>query len=348
MANTIKSQSLKATENRNSSALLHISAPPYLRCGNSVPTIMRHVLIALLPATFAALFFFQFNALLLIAVSIAAAVLTEFLAAILFKRPGSIHDYSAVVTGLLFALSLPPLTPWWMAAAGSVFAIALVKFAAGGLGQNILNPALAARALLLIVFYNTMTTGWTEPNFGTMAGVDAVSKATPLALFEELQLSGALEIQYLQNSLIHLLIGNTGGSIGETSFLALLLGATWLWIKRIISFRIPLSFILSFFILTWLFHANGDYFAPKALLIPVFLICSGGFALAAFFMANDTTTSPITPFGRILFGIGCGVFTFAIRQFTLLAEGVCFAILFMNLLKPLIEKYTKPKVFGHR
>jgi Na+-translocating ferredoxin:NAD+ oxidoreductase subunit D len=348
MANTIKSQILKATENRDSSALLHISATPYLRCGNSVPTIMRHVLIALLPATAAALLFFQINALILITMSISAAVLTEFLAAALFKRPASLHDYSAAVTGLLFALTLPPLTPWWMAAAGSVFAIAVVKFAFGGLGQNLLNPALAARALLLIVFYNTMTTGWTEPYLGTMAGVDTVSKATPLALFDELLLSGALETRYLQDSLIHLLIGNTGGSIGETSFLALLLGAAWLWIKKIISFRIPLAFILSFFVLTWLFHANGDYFTPKALLIPVFMTCSGGLALAAFFMANDTTTSPITPFGRILFGIGCGVFTFAIRQFTLLAEGVCFAILFMNLLKPLIEKYTKPKVFGHR
>ena len=348
MANTIKSQILKATEPHDSSALLHISATPHLRCGSSVPTFMRHVLIALLPATAAALFFFQINALIIIAVSISAALLTEFVAAMLLKQPGSLHDYSAVVTGLLFALTLPPLTPWWMVAAGSVFAIEVVKVAFGGLGQNLLNPALAARALLLIFFYNSMTTGWIEPYLGTMAGVDAVSKATPLELFDELLISGALETRYLQDSLIHLLIGNTGGSIGETSFLALLLGAAWLWIRKIISLRIPLTFILSFFVLTYLFQANGDYFSLKALLIPVFLTCSGGLALAAFFMANDTTTSPVTPLGRIIFGIGCGVFTFAIRQFTLLAEGVCFAILFMNLLKPLIEKYTKPKVFGHR
>src|SRR5512133_1499475 len=341
MGNSIKSQILKATENRDSSALLHISATPHLRSGSSVPTIMRHVLIALLPATAAALLFFQIHALILIAVSISAAVLTEFLASAFQKRPGSLHDYSAVVTGLLLALSLPPLTPWWMAAAGSVFAIAVMKIAFGGLGQNLLNPALAARALLLIVFYNSMTTAWTEPYLGTMAGIDAVSKAPPLALFDELLHSGALETRYLQDSLIHLLIGNTGGSIGETSFLALLLGAAWLWIKKIISFMIPLTFILSFFVLTYFFQANGDFFTLKALLIPVFLTCSGGLALAAFFMANDTTTTPITPFGRILFGIGCGVLTFAIRQFTLLAEGVCFAILLMNLLKPLIEKYTK-------
>ncbi len=348
MTNTIKSQILNGTENHDSSALLHISSSPHLRSGNSVPNIMLHVLVALLPATAAALLFFQIHALILIAVSVSAAILTEFFAAIILKHPRSLRDYSAAVTGLLFALSLPPLTPWWMAAAGSVIAIAFIKVAFGGLGQNLLNPALAARALLLIFFYNTMTTAWAEPYLGTMAGVDAVSMATPLALFDELLLSGALETQYLQNSIVHLLIGNTGGSIGETSFIALLLGAAWLWIKKIISFRIPFMFILSFFILSWLFHANGDYFSLTALLSAVFLTCSGGIALAAFFMANDTTTSPITPLGRIIFGIGCGVLTFAIRQFTILAEGVCFAILFMNLLKPLIEKYTKPKVFGHR
>lgn len=348
MTNTIKSQILTGTENHDSSALLHLSASPHLRSGNSVQNIMRHVLIALLPATAAALLFFQIHALILIAVSVSAAILTEFLAALILKRPGTLRDYSAAVTGLLFALTLPPLTPWWMAAAGAVIAIALFKVAFGGLGQNLLNPALAARALLLIFFYNTMTTSWVEPYLGTMAGVDAVSMATPLALFDELLVSGALETQYLQNSIIHLLIGNTGGCIGETSFIALLLGAAWLWIKKIISFRIPFMFILSFFILTWLFQTNGDYFSLTALLSAVFLTCSGGLALAAFFMANDTTTSPITPLGKIIFGIGCGALTLAFRQFTILAEGACFAILFMNLLRPLIEKYTKPKVFGHR
>jgi electron transport complex protein RnfD len=348
MTNTIKSQILRATETHDSSVLLHISSSPHLRRGCSVPSIMFNVLIALLPATAAALLFFQIHAIILIVVSVSAAMLTEFLAAMIFKRPGTLNDYSAVVTGLLLALSLPPLTPWWMAALGAVFAIAVVKFTFGGLGHNLLNPALAARALLLIVFYNTMTTGWTDPYLGTIAGVDTVSKATPLAFFDELLLSGALETHYLKNAIIHLLIGNTGGSIGETSFIALLLGAFWLWVKRIISFRIPLMFIFSFFVLTWFFQANGEYFTLKSLLIPIFLTCSGGLALAAFFMASDTTTSPITPLGRIIFGIGCGVLTFAIRQFTILAEGVCFAILLMNLLKPIIENYTKPKVFGHK
>ena len=300
-----------------------ISFAPHIWKGFSVSKIMYLVVVALLFPTGAAVYFFGYYAIMIIIVSIATAVLTEFLIKKLRKRK-FIMDGSAVVTGLLFALILPPTIPLWMVVIGSIFSIAIVKEAFGGLGCNIFNPALAGRAFLSVCFSSKMTT-WVAPTYFSF---DAVTSATPL--------SGNFSWQADKLSLYKsLFYGNTGGSLGETSALFILLGAIILMVFRLIDWRIPITYIATV--------ALGSYILGKDVL---FQILAGGLMLGAFFMATDYVTSPITKTGRVIFGVGAGILTVLIRNFAGMPEGVCFSILFMNAVTPLIDKYVRPKPYG--
>jgi len=300
-----------------------ISPGPHLRGKLSVSKIMYYVVLALLLPTGAAVYFFGYHALSVIAVSIAAAVLTEYGVKKLRKR-AFVMDGSAVVTGLLLALILPPTIPLWMVAVGSVFSIAIVKEAFGGLGHNIFNPALGGRAFLVACFASVMT-AWVSP---TGFGADAVTTATPLSsnfIWEVDKLSLYRD----------LFLGNTGGSIGETSALLILVGGILLLALGIISWRIPVAYIGTVALLTLALGQDA-----------IFHILAGGLMLGAFFMATDYVTSPITNKGRIIFGIGAGILTVVIRRFGGLPEGVCYSILFMNAITPLIDRYVKVRPYG--
>lgn len=323
---------------------LHLSSSPHLRNSQTIPNIMKNVIIGLIPASLAAIIIFRFDALILICLSITTAVLTEWAVCLIRKSPNTLKDYSAIVTGLLFALTLPPLTPWWMVVLGSAFAIGIVKMVFGGLGKNYLNPALAGCALLMILFPTIMNASWKIPAWGTISGTDSLSSATPLANLKEIIQGGTIDSFDFPNNILHLFIGNVGGSLGVSGF-ALLLGTLWLLYKKIIGIKIPLSYLLTFFILCWIFNGTGELFTTTAFLIPAFHLLAGGLILGAFFMANDKVTSPITSTGKVIFGIGCGLLTFIFRKYTNLSEGVCFSILIMNLFVPILEKYTKPRVF---
>jgi len=300
-----------------------ISPGPHLRRGLSVSKIMYYVVLALLLPTGAAVYFFGYRALLVIAVSVVAAVLTEYGVKKLRKR-AFVMDGSAIVTGLLLALILPPTIPLWMAAAGSVFAIAIVKEAFGGLGYNIFNPALGGRAFMTASFSAEMTT-WVLP-MGFAA--DAVTSATPLSerfIWEADKLSLYKE----------LFLGNTSGSIGETSALLILIGGLLLIALRIIDWRIPVAYIGTVALLTLILGEDA-----------IFHVLTGGLMLGAFFMATDYVTSPLTHKGRIVFSVGAGILTVVIRLFGGLPEGVAFSILFMNALTPLIDRYIKVRPYG--
>lgn len=306
-----------------SNTMYTVSSSPHIRSKDSVSSIMRDALIALLPATLAGIYFFKIQALLVILVSIFSCMASEALWQILMKQKVKIWDFSAAVTGLLLAFNLPPSVPLWIPVVGGAFAIIIVKQFFGGIGQNFMNPALAARAFLLASWPVQMTT-WT---------VDGVSSATTLGILKE-------GVQTLP-SLWNLFIGNVGGTIGETSALALLIGGAYLLIKRIISWRIPVSYIGTVFILTWVLGRNGLFTGN-----PVMEILSGGLMLGAFFMATDYSTSPITPMGQIIMGLGCGLITTIIRIYGGYPEGVSYSILIMNLFVPLIDQFTAPRVFG--
>jgi Na+-translocating ferredoxin:NAD+ oxidoreductase subunit D len=307
-----------------SERLYTVSTSPHIKSKNTVSSVMRDVLIALLPAAIAGVYFFGINALLVILTAVGSAVLSEYAFQKITKRPIMIKDLSAVVTGLLLAFNVPPTIPLWMVALGSAFAIIVVKCFYGGVGQNIVNPALAARAFLLAAYPVRMTT-WT---------VDGTTGATPLGL---LRGDGAANLP----NLFDVFIGNIGGCIGETSAIALLIGAAYLLYKKVISWHIPVSYIGTVFILTTilgrdqLMSGNGLY-----------EILLGGLILGAFYMATDYTTSPMTKTGHLVFGISCGVLTTLIRLYGGYAEGVSYSILIMNLFVPFIDKYTNPRVFG--
>ncbi len=300
-----------------------ISPGPHLRGKLSVSRIMYYVVLALLLPSGAAVYYFGYRALLVIAVSVIVAVLTEYGIKRLRKR-AFVMDGSAVITGLLLALILPPTIPLWMAAIGSVFAIAIVKEAFGGLGFNIFNPALGGRAFMTASFSAEMTT-WALP-MGFVA--DAVTSATPLSerfVWEAGKLSLYKE----------LFLGNTGGSIGETSVLLILIGGLLLVALRIIDWRIPLVYIGTVALLTLILGEDA-----------IFHVLTGGLMLGAFFMATDYVTSPLTHRGRIVFGVGAGILTVVIRLYGGLPEGVAFSILFMNALTPLIDRYIKVRPYG--
>ena len=300
-----------------------VSPGPHLWRGQSVSKIMYIVVLALMFPTAAGVYFFGYHALSVIAVSIAAAVLAEYTVKKLRKR-AFVMDGSAVVTGLLLALILPPTIPLWMVAVGSVFSIAIVKEAFGGLGHNIFNPALGGRAFMAACFSVKMTT-WVSP---TGFGADAVTTATPLSsnfIWEGDKLSLYRD----------LFLGNTGGSIGETSALLILVGGILLIALSIISWRIPVAYIGTVALLTLALGQDA-----------IFHILAGGLMIGAFFMATDYVTSPITARGKIIFGIGAGILTVVIRRFGGLPEGVCYSILFMNAITPLIDRYVRVRPYG--
>ena len=300
----------------------NVSSSPHIRDKVTSSNIMLMVFISLLPATFFGIWNFRHeNAWILIVLTTAAAVLAEYLWEKLMHKPVTIKDFSAVVTGLLLALNLPPTLPWWMGVVGAFFAIIVVKQLFGGLGQNFMNPALGARCFLLICFAGKMT------NFV----YDGVTGPTPLA-----NLKAGESVDSFA-----MLIGNTSGTIGETSVIALMIGAMFLILMGVIDLRIPGTYILTFVIFISLFGGHG--FDPQYITAH---LCGGGLMLGAWFMATDYVTSPITSKGKIVYGICLGCLTGLFRLFGGSAEGVSYAIIISNLLVPLIEKATLPKPFG--
>lgn len=308
---------------------LTVSSSPHIRSKESVSRIMLDVVLALIPAAIAAVINFGWRVVLVMGVSVLAAVATEALIQKLMKKPVTIKDFSAVVTGILLAYNLPPAIPLWMVVVGAVIAIALVKQIFGGLGQNFMNPALAARAILLAAWPVQMTS-WLNP------GVDVTSTATPLAILKGVEATG----EQLP-SLWDAFIGNIGGSIGEVSVLALLLGAAYLFYRRVITWRIPVTYIATVALLTWIFGKGGLFTGHG-----IYHIFAGGLLLGAFFMATDYSTSPVTPKGQIIMGIGCGLLTAVIRLVGGYPGGVSYSILIMNIATPLIERYTRPRIYG--
>ena len=301
--------------------MLRVSAPPHIHSGRSTQKVMLEVIIALLPATIAGVIIFGLKALLVIGVCIGVSVLCELLFNKLVKKDMTITDLSAVVTGLILALNLPADAPLWQAAVGSVFAIVIVKAIFGGIGKNVVNPAASARVFMLVAF-SSLTKASFPVNY------DAVSSATPLVDLAAGKTPDLLTV----------FLGNTGGAIGETCTLALLIGGIYLLIRKIITWHIPVSFIGTVFLFT--LAVKGD---PMEALL---WIISGGLFIGAIFMATDYVTSPATPKGKIIFGIGAGLLTTIIRFWGVYPEGVSFAILIMNILNPFVEKASVRKLFG--
>lgn len=299
---------------------LHVSVSPHIHSKNSTQKIMLDVLISLLPATIAGVVIFGLQALLVIAVCVAVSVLAEFVFNKIVKKPLTISDLSAAVTGLLLALNLPANIPLWQAAVGSLFAIVIVKCIFGGIGKNVVNPAITGRVFMLIAFTSMTTAAFP---------VDATAGATPLA-----EIANGSEVV-----LTDLLLGNVGGSIGETCKVALLIGGVYLLIRRVITWHIPVAFIGTALLFTLAVH-EFDF------MLALSLVLSGGLILGAVFMATDYVTSPTTPLGKIIFGIGAGLITVLIREWGIYPEGVSFAILIMNILNPYIDMLTARKLFG--
>lgn len=313
---------------------LTVTSSPHAKGKATITSIMLDVIIALIPASLAGVYYFGFRALAVILTSVAASVLAEYVYEKVTKRYISVKDLSAVVTGLLLALNLPVTIPLWMVVIGAAFAIVIVKQLYGGLGKNFMNPALAARCFMMISWAKAMS-NYVVPFAGY--GVDAVSSATPLAILKGMS-EGELP------TLLQAFLGQKAGCIGETSGLMLILGFLYLVIKHVADFNIPISYIGSFAILTFLFGKNVTGFSR--LYFTGMSLITGGILLGSLFMANDYVTSPTTKLGRIIFGIGCGGITFVIRRFGAYPEGVSFAILIMNLVAPLIERFTVKKPFG--
>ncbi len=341
-----------------------ISPAPQLKQNVSVKSIMWQVVAALTPALIAAVVFFGIRALLLTLYGVAAAVFTEAIIQRWRKVPVTISDGSAVVTGMLVAFNINAGAPWWIPVVGSVFAIAVGKQVFGGLGYNIFNPALLGRAFLMASWPTIMTSGWVKTKFGSINGLNVsslphdipsvITSATPLgvakALRDTTQVShdvANIVINKLADfhTLRNLFWGNVGGVLGEVSAAALLLGAAYLAMRRIIEWRIPTFYIGTVFVLTYIFGGVNGLFSAS-ILLPFFHILSGGLILGAFFMATDMVTSPVTKKGRIIFGIGLGILTVTIRLVGGYPEGVSYSILLMNIVVPLLDRYSLPKFFG--
>lgn len=306
-----------------------MSAAPHIHTEKSVSSIMRDVLIALLPAFICGVVMFGYYAAAVVICAVVSSVLFEHLFCIITKKKSTISDLSAAVTGLLLGLNMPPTIPLWMVVIGSAFAVIVAKCLYGGLGKNFINPALAGRCFMLLAWTGAMTTFVTP--------FDAVTSATPLAIMKET--GGELP------SLSNLFLGVTGGCIGETSVLALLIGFLYLVYRRVIKIDTTVSLLGTFFVLTFFFGENKT--TQPQIMYTLMQMCSGGLMLGAFFMATDYVTTPTTKKGHIIFGLGCGVLTFLIRQFGGYPEGISYAILLMNVASPLIENYTVPKPFGY-
>jgi electron transport complex protein RnfD len=310
---------------------LQVSSSPHIRDNATTASLMRDVIIALLPSILASGILFGIRAVTVILVSVLSCVLFEYISRRIMKRNQTISDLTAVITGILLAFNLPPTIPYYMVVIGAFFSIVVAKQMFGGLGNNFVNPALAGRIILAIAFPADMTAWATRTGsfsfVSSLAGTDLVSSATPMAMAK----SGSSVPAYLD-----LFLGNKAGCIGEICILALLIGAVYLVIRKVITLWIPLTCLGTVTIL--LAIAGKD---------PLFHLLSGGLILGAFFMATDYVTSPVTRRGRFLFGLGCGLITVLIRLFGNTTEGVSFAILLLNILTPHIDRFTEPKRFGH-
>lgn len=305
-----------------------ISSSPHVRTKENVSRIMMDVIIAMLPAMLAGIYFFRMGAVVVLLSGIIGAVLAEFIIQKLLKKKVTIKDYSAVVTGILLAFNIPASAPWWLPFIGSFFAIIIAKQLFGGLGHNFINPALAARAMLLASWPVQMT-AWVKP------GADAVTTATPLGLLAEQGKNAALS----GTNMMDLFVGNVGGCIGETSAILIILGGLYLIYRGVITYVIPVFYIATVAILT-LFIGGFD------INFMVFNLLAGGLMIGAFFMATDYASSPVTQKGQIIYAIGCGLLTTIIRTYGGYPEGVSYSILLMNVATPLIDRFTAPKVFG--
>jgi len=344
-----------------------VSVSPHIHDSTSVNSVMWNVVVALMPALLAGIIFFGYDAIFLTLYGVIAACVTEAVIQYLRKKPITIHDGSAVVTGILVGFNVHAGVPWWLPVLGSVFAIAVGKHAFGGLGNNIVNPALLGRAFLVASWPSKMTSGWVKTTMHSFNGIidrlqsglpEQITSATPLAALKTLKSPTFLEYladnggQNVQDifikltdfsTLLNLFWGNVAGCIGEVSVAALLLGAMYLLYRNIVEWRIPFFYIATVFVLTFFWGGIGG---SLSLSVPLFHVLSGGLMLGAFFMATDLVTSPVTKKGRIIFAIGCGVLTTTIRVVGGLPEGVTYSILIMNLFVPLIDKYTFPTPFG--
>ena len=306
--------------------LFNVSSSPHVRSEETTRSIMMDVAIAMLPATAFGVFQFGLHALLVIIATVFACVVSEYVFEKVTKRTVTISDFSAVVTGMILALNCPSEIPLWIPMLGGVFAIVIVKQIYGGLGQNFMNPALAARCFLLISFAGKMSS----------FTLDGVTTATPLNVMKTAWKAGESNLGV---DLMAMFIGKIPGTIGEVSVVALLIGAAYLVFKKVISLRIPLTYIVTVAVFVFIFGRQDLNFVLAH-------ICGGGLIFGAFFMATDYATSPVTKKGQLIYGIGCGLFTVFIRYFGSYNEGVCYSIMVMNCCTALIDKYTKPVRFG--
>lgn len=316
-----------------------ITSSPHIRSNDSIRKIMLSVLIALLPAAIMGCVYFGYRALIIIVLSILSSVGSEYLFNLLMKREQTIGDLSACITGLLLAMSLPSTVPLWLPVIGSIFAIIVVKQLFGGLGNNFLNPALAARVFLAMSWPKEMT-NWVEPfskeGINLIANVDVTTIASTVTPLTSMQ-----ALNYSYNNFGELFWGNIGGCIGETSVALLLVGAIFLFVRKVISWEVPATFIGSLAILSYFFPVSGTQFAYM-----LAQVMSGGLIITAFFMATDYTTTPVTKLGKFIFGLGCGIITFLIRRYAAYPEGVAYAVLFMNVLTVVLDYRTRPRRYG--
>jgi electron transport complex protein RnfD len=324
---------------------LLVSPAPHIHGPQTTKSLMRDVIIALVPSLLVSIYFFGFSAIKLALVGVVTCVAVEYvIQKYLIKSTVTIGDYSAAVTGLLLALNLPPNSPWWLMLIGSIVAIGVAKLTFGGLGQNLFNPALVGRVFLLVSFPVLMT-DWTIPASWFREGIDASSGATALSIVKEGLAQGLSLEQIFQThnfSYMQMLFSKIGGSVGEVSALALLIGFAYLLYRRVISAHIPLSIILTVALFTGIFWVIN----PEQYTDPLFNILSGGILLGSIYMATDYVTSPMSKKGMVLYGVGIGIITVLIRYFGSYPEGISFAILIMNAFVPLINKFMKPAYFG--
>ena len=317
------------------------TSSPHIRAAENTRSIMLDVIIAMMPALIWAIVKFGFRALLLTAVSAAGCIVFEWGYRKIMKKPQSVNDLSAVVTGILLAFVCPVNMPYWMILVGDFFAIVVVKQLFGGIGKNFINPALAGRAALVASYAGTMST-WIDPAQNTApilgGSADVITSATPMAFLKTGDLAG-LSAQY---SITDMFLGNIGGSLGEVSALLLIVGGVYLIWRKVINWQTPVAYIATVAVLTFLFPKGG----ADNLQFMLYSIFGGGLMLGAFFMATDYTTSPVTKAGQLIFGVGCGLLTVFIRYFGSYPEGVCYSIMIMNLVVALIDKAVKPSRFG--
>ena len=322
-------------------AKLVLSTSPHVQEKDTVSCIMRKVLICLCPAVIASAVFFGANALRVIVLTLFFSLFFEWLCCRIAKRPQTLGDYSAAVTGVILALNLPASAPWWLCMTGAFFAIVIAKEIFGGLGQNPFNPAAAARVALLIGFAGPMT-NWLKPMQGFLPSPDFVTGATPLGMAKAAQTAEAIQSLQTSGSLMDLFLGYSGGSLGETSALAVLIGGIALIAMKIITWHIPAAMLVTVFAFTWIVNRIDPALTPG----PLFHLCSGGMMIAAFFMATDMVTSPTTSKGMLIFGAAIGLIACVIRIWGGYPEGVSFAILIMNALVPLIDRFCYKRPFG--